>query len=63
MAIFTFAAKLQENSDFQNWPDYLESHKIDSTQSAQLKSFENLDFSYNFVASASLNIDINKFFN
>jgi hypothetical protein len=66
-SIFTLAdaKKLQEkltlSKDF-NWAGYVESLKVDSTQSAQLKSFESLNFSRNFVASASVKIDVNKDF-
>jgi hypothetical protein len=37
------------------------SFKIDSTQSAELKSFETPIFLCNFLASASVKIDVNKF--
>jgi hypothetical protein len=64
-SIFTLAdaTKLQEKfrllKDF-NSADYLESFKIDSTQSALMKSFESLNFSSNFGASASVKIVVNK---
>jgi hypothetical protein len=52
--------KLQEkfrlSKDF-NLADYVVSFKINSTQSAQLKIFESLNFSFNFVASARVKID------
>jgi hypothetical protein len=35
---------------------------LNSTQSAQLKSFKSLNFSCNFAASAIVKIDVNKFF-
>jgi hypothetical protein len=65
-SIFTLAdaTKLQEkirlSKEFK-WSDYKKSFKIDSTQSAPLKSFLSLNFSCNFVASASAKIDVNKF--
>ncbi len=52
--------KLRLSKDF-NWVDCVESILKDSTQSAQLKSFESLNFSCNFVASASVKIDVSKF--
>jgi hypothetical protein len=55
------ATNLQEkfrlSKDF-NWADYVESFKID----AQLKSFESLNLSCNFVASESAKVDVSKFF-
>jgi hypothetical protein len=54
----------KKNLDFQkdvNWADSVESILKDSTKSAQLKSFESLNFSFNFVASTSVKIVDKKF--
>jgi hypothetical protein len=45
--------KIQIYKDF-NWADCVESFKLDSTQSTQIKSFESLNFLDNFIASASV---------
>ncbi len=59
--ILADATKLQEKFGVQKDFDQAESILKGSTQSVQLKSFENLNFLGNFVASASMKIDVNKF--